>query len=185
MPGQYTQDGQGASYVDTLIAFEYSSAVEADLVSESLEPTAEFQILDYTRFRWGSKDGDPILEGEAPGKVTRSLALTRQLFKLTTIPTDVLDMIGKVNDASYVSTLLGLTFPAQTLLFQPPSMGRTITTAGSKGWNLTMRFHYKPNGWNKFWRAAASPPAWESMYDKDVVAAYENYEPDDFSNLLF
>jgi hypothetical protein len=184
-PGVFATDGQACVYEFSRVTVGYSSKVEVDLVSESLEPTAEFQVLDYTRFRWTSKDGDPILEGEAPGKITRSLALSRQLFKLTAIPNAVLDQIGNVNDAEYESTLLGLTFPIETLLFQPPSMTRTITTAGSKGWNLNMRFHYKPEGWNKFWRAAADPPEWEEMFDMDVVDAYKNYPLGDFSALLF
>jgi hypothetical protein len=179
---QYVQDGQGMQYIDALVTVGYSSDVEEDLVAETIEPNAEFVTLDHKKFRWGAANGDPLLAAEAPGKLTRSLSITRQLFKLTSIPTTVLSSVGGVNNAVYNSALLGLSFPTETLLYTPPNMGRTITTAGSKGWNLTMKFMYKPDTWNKFWRAKTQ--AYTRIYNLSG-GIYYNHPLKDFSSLLF
>ncbi len=183
---QYTTTGQSINYEHALVTIGYSSAAEADLLAESLEPNTEFITQDPDKFRWGSKAGVPILEAEAPGKLVRSLTLVRSVFHLASIPIGLLTLPGGVNDAPYVSTLLGLTFPTGTLLFGGGPTNRTITTAGSEGWNLTLKFMYKPDGWNKFWRAAADPPDYEFMYHIDDVAGdpYLNYPPTDFSGFL-
>lgn len=177
-----TITGQSHNYDDALVTVNYSSNVESDLVSESLEPTVEFQILDYKRFRWGSGSGDPLLEGEAPGKQLRGLNLVRTFYGLSSLPTEILTGVGKVHNASYVSSLLGLTFAADTLLFVPPSLNRTITTAGSRGWTATVKFVYKPETWNKFWRASSG--AYESIYLAGSGSAYESYPPANLSALL-
>jgi hypothetical protein len=172
-------------YIDALVSVGYSSGEETDFISESLEPTVEFVTLDYKNFRWGAANGDEVKEGEAPGKLVRSLSLVRTIYHLASIPTDVLDLVGSVNDTAYASTLLGLTFPAETMLFSPPSMDRTITTAGTKGWNLAMRWMYKPETWNKFWNARANPAAYQRMYTVDPGTVYNSYPLEDHSNLLY
>lgn len=183
-PTYYVQDGQAAAYIDALVSVNYSSSgEEEDLVAESLEPTAEFLTLDYKRFRWGAANGDPLTEGEAPGKLLRSLALVRQLFKVESpLPGDLLTKIGYVNSSSYTSALLGLTFAKGTLLFQPPSLSRTITTDEVQAWNVTLKFMYKPETWNKYWRSKTQ------AYDEIFLVnggKYLAYPEGDFSAFLF
>jgi hypothetical protein len=176
--------GQSCEYLDALVTVAYSTE-EEDLLSESLEPTAEFITLDYKRFRWSGADGDPLLEGEAPGKLVRNLNLVRNIMKIVDIPVATLDLPGSVNHEDYVSALLGLTFPAETLLFQPPAMSRTITTAGAKAWNLNLKFSYKPWGWNKYWRSKTE--TYERIYIVGMSGAdpYNMYPLNDFSDFLF
>ena len=184
---RYAAAGQIIFYEDALFTINYSSAEETDLVAESLEPSAEFITLDHREFRWSSDDGEPLLEAEAPGRLQRGLTIVRTLYHLTSIPTVVATGIGKVNHATYTSGILGLIFQPETLLYTPPTISRTITTGGTKGWNLTVRFMYKPEGWNKFWRAKTN--AFAEIYNKKTTAGpggrYRNYPLGNFSSILF
>ena len=188
---QYVQAGQAASYIDALVTVAYESPgdEEEDLVAESLEPTAEFITLDYKRFRWVAKDGDALTEGEAPGQLLASLALVRQLFKVEPpLPGVLLTAIGCVNDADYTSRLLGLTFPQGTLLYEPPSLNRSIVIKTSmasidiKAWTITLKFMFKPEGWNTYWRSKTQK--YEEIWLTDGTQ-YVGYPEDDFAALLF
>lgn len=176
----YTATGQCIVYNDALVTVTYGTEHE-DLVSESLEPTADFITLDWRRFRWSSDVGDPLIEGEAPGKLRRGLNIVRTLYKIATPPTQLLTQIGNVNPSTYTSSLLGLSFAAETLLFTPPTMSRTIRTDGTEGWTINMKFMYKPETWNKYWRAKTS--SYEHIYNGTGV--YRSYALGNFSDLLF
>lgn len=181
MPTRFATIGQTIVYDVAEVSVSYSTEI-TDTISESLEPTAKFQTLDYRRFRWGSTSGDPILEAEAPGKLVRGLNLVRTYYHLDPpLPTELLTLYGSCNNTAYVSSLLGLTFPAETLLFEPPSLSRAIKSNGEKAFNLTLKFNVNYAGWNTFWRAETG--AYERIYDVDN-GQYDNYPLEDFSALL-
>lgn len=174
--------GQGLVYDHALVTVGYSTKIK-DLISESLEPNIEFITQDFERFRWGAADGDPLLKGEAPGKQYRSMNLVRTLYNLSAMPAAVLTAIGEVNEDEYTSAILGFTFDPETLLYQPPQLSRVIRTNGSDGWTLTMKFSYKPQGWNKYWRAKTQD--WDSIFLVDPPGEYKNYPLGDFATLLY
>jgi hypothetical protein len=177
------QNGQGFTYTDALVTVNYTSDQEVDLISESLEPVAEFITLDYKRFRWDSANGEPLIEGEAPGKLVKTLKLVRTHYKLEPpIPVTLLSLVGSVNHVQYNSALLGLSFAAETLLYGAPNLTRTITTAGAKAWDLTLTFTYRPTLWNKFWRAKTE--LYERIYHV-YGGLYYMYPLNDFSDFLF
>lgn len=179
----FTSSGQGMDYEFANINVNYGipgktdqpdPSNPVDLASESLEPTSEFITEDYRLFKW-KYDGQPLTEGEEPGRLIRGLRLVRTIFKVATLNANILTLPGTVNDAEWTSPLLGLTFAAETLLFVPPQLSRTITTAGASAWNLRLGWEYKPNGWNKWWR--------QELQDYDTIVAirdgtdYEPYTP--------
>lgn len=179
--GKATSVGQINYYEYALVTVSYSTKIK-DLVSESIEPTVEFLTLDHKRFRWGAADGDVLLEGEAPGMQMRGMNIVRTLYAIQQVPAAVLTSMGKSNDAAYTSQLLGLTFDTETLLYHPPNLSRVITSAGTEGFTLTMKFQYKPETWNKYWRAKTQ------TYEKIYLAGgaeYKNFPPADFSSLLY
>lgn len=178
----YTTVGQACVYEYAIVTIGYSTKV-TDLISESLEPTAEFHRQDFKRFRWGAPDGEPILEKEAPGKLLRGLNIVRTIYEVATIPDEVYDLVGSCNDVLYHSNFLDRDFDAETLLYQPPNLTRAFKSNGTKGWTVTLKFAYKPQGWNKYWRAKTE--AWEEMFDVEGGAPYKNYPPEDFSALLY
>jgi len=182
-PAKGTASGQELDYEKAIVTVAYSTAAEADLVSESLEPTVEFLTQDYRRFRWTDEDGDLLLEGEAPGVQLRGLNLVRTLYRVEPpLPAVLLTGVGGVNDTTYVSSLLGLTFAAETLLFVPPVLSRSITTAGAGAWQIGLKFSFKPNGWNKYFRAATN--TWERIFSIDSGAVHNNYPLVDYSDIL-
>ena len=177
--GASTDDGQGLTYEKAQIAIKYGQldgqAIDGGsgtVYAESLQPSAEFTPLNFKKFRWGSASGEQLLESEAPGKLEVGLDYVQKQYQLSTVPAAVLSTIGNVNSGSQVAAILGLTFPAETLLYTTPTLDRTLDSAGNGKWDLTMAFSYKPNGWNKFWRADTQ------AYDRIYIAGgvqYNNY----------
>jgi hypothetical protein len=185
---QYTQDGQAAAYnQDALVDVAYTvnkGGEDEDLVSESLEVAVEFITQSHKKFSWGNAAGDPLLENEAPGKQRHGIKLVRTLYQVPEpIPSSILDLVGQVNDDDYVSPLLGLTFPEETLLFTLPGLSRTIRMDGSSGVNVTLGLEYMKDGWNKHWRAKTG--LFESIFNKDLNQVHKNYPPADFSDWVF
>jgi hypothetical protein len=184
--GPYSRNGQAMTYNTAILTVTYEKRPDTepeDLLSESIEPTAEFLTLDHKRFRWTDEDGDILEEREAPGKLIRGLIISRTYYKIQSpLPAILLSAVGTVNHDAYTSSILGLTFPAETLLYTPPNLSRTITTDGSDGWDMTVKFMYKAEGWNKFWRAKSQQ--FERIYDTETDEEYENYPLLDYSPLL-
>lgn len=181
--------GQCITYNHALIDARYDIQHQ-DLFTESFEPDIEFQKLDHKRFRWGADDGDPVLENETPGKQLKRMTLIRSYRRVPDpLPAILFDGAGKVNDADYTSTILGRTFAAETLLYVPPLPNRTISTSGTQGWDLTIKFMYKEEGWNMFWRQKTL--AYEEIHlvepppSTPFSTEYKNFPVADFSSILF
>lgn len=180
-PGAVPQDGQEIVYGEALVTINYSSIV-TDLVSHSIEPTAEFITLDYRRFRWGAADGLPLSEEEAPGFLLRGLNLVvTEMEVFPPLPGAYLTAPGGVNNAAVSSALLGLTFDAETLLFTPPSITMSRNTLGQVKTQVVKKFTYKPQGWNKYYRSVTN--AWTSIFIAGG-SEYKNYPPISFAGLL-
>lgn len=179
---EYVTDGQTCVVIDALVTINYSTQIK-DLISEELEPTVEFQTLDHRRFRWGAANGPCLIEAEAPGRQLRGLNLSRTIYEVNPpLPTTLLTEFGKVNNAVYASALLGLTFGVETLLYHPPQLSRVYKSDGSRAFTVSLKFGYKPNTWNKFWRAETQ------LYSRifDVGGAqYYNFPLGNFAAFLF
>lgn len=176
--------GQAMVYDHALVTVNYSTRV-SEVLSESIEPTAEFVTLDYRLFRWGSGNGDWLREEEAPGKLVRGINFVRSYLDLTqvqaTARASIAD-IGKTHNASFSSTLLGLTFNAETLLFAPPVMNRKVNSAGVEKYDVTQKWTYNPNEWNRYYRARAN--SYQKIYPFGSSTPHNSYPVEDLSALL-
>jgi hypothetical protein len=173
-------------YEQALITITYKIGPEdseANVISESLEPAAEFMTQDYTKFRWGSAGGTALAPEEAPGKLVVGFDYVQTRYGLATLPAAILTP-GIVNQAIATATLLGLSFPIETLLYMSSTPQRTFTTGGTEGWNMTSRFSYRPNGWNKFWRPETQTWVKQYLATEFGGAEYKNYPLGDFSTVL-
>jgi hypothetical protein len=196
-------DGQGADYgpgfAVVTVNFEYVEREEGengDIYSESIEPNAEFMTLDHNLFVWqpvggfgegeigGSEysDGIPLKPAEAPARLLVSLDYQQTQYKMASVPAAYLSLIGYVNAATVTAPIVGLTFPAETLLFHPPKLSRSINVQGTGLWTAQKRFSYKPSGWNKHWHARAE--AYTQYYHKGTETPYQNYPTGDLSAVI-
>lgn len=166
-------------YSESLVKVSYSTE-KKDLISEELEPTMDFRTLDHRFFRWSS--GAMLMEAEAPGRILRGFNYTRTYFYVTSLPTEITTLIGSVNNIARSSTALGLTFAPETLLYNAPSVSRTIAASGAETFTVKIRLSYKPSGWNTFWRAESQ--SYERIHLIANGAVYNNFPLANFGPIL-
>ncbi len=185
------------NYAEALVTVMYDTSksgkldqASGTLYSEEIEEVVEGQKLNPKNFCWGtSAGGDRVADG--PVRQMRYMRIRRTLYNLTSIPSAFFTLPGKTNTAAYTSAALGPTFAAETLLFSPGSVSRTVTTGGTKGWNVPMLLSYRPEGWNTYWNPDKSNgggnPAggYDAIYDEKASAVHKNFPPADFSTLVF
>lgn len=179
----WTTTGSNQAFVpnEALVTIRYTTLV-VDLITESLEPTAEFIQLDHKMFRWGAANGDPLKEGEAPGYLLRGLNWVRSKQDQSTPPgADFLLAVGHCNQSSVTSSLLGFTFDVETLLYNPPTLERVLKSDGTAKYSYTTKFTYKPEGWNQYFRAKTQ--TWEKIYIAGS-GEYKSYPTTDLSVLI-
>ena len=180
----YTADGQIAAYSgDALVTVSYSTQI-VDIAAESLEPSTDYQQINPLLFHWtNGNTGKSLSENESVPFLLRKLDIVRTRYRLTAIPTQYLTCLGKVNQATYTSAILGLSFPAETLLFQPQGASRSFTNLTVSGWTVGARFSYNPNGWNKFWNTENQ--AFEFIYLTGAgTTPYKPHQLADFAALF-
>ena len=188
-------DGQGTTYELAVVTVNYRNVVydgtdpeNIQIFADSLEPNAEFQTLDHTLFEWSPETGPPAVaardlkEKEAPGRLLISFDYVQTQYRVPGIPSAYMNLVGHVNDANVASSVLGLTFPTETLLWQPPKPQRSVNTVGDPWWTVTKRMSFKPEGWNKFWDAKEQ--TYRRMRVKDTGVQYDNFPLGDFSGVV-
>lgn len=152
-----------------------------DIFSESLEPSFEFITLPFDKFRWANPtDGDKLIADEAPGKLIVGFDYVQTRYQLSSIPTAILNP-GIVNQSTVFAATLGISFAPQTLLYMGSVPSRTIKSDGSAAWNMTSRFSFRAQGWNKFWRAKTQN--WEQLY-LYKGSSYNNFQAGNLSAVL-
>lgn len=162
--------------------FNDTGTTAFDAVAESIEPLAEFRRLSHLPFRFGSQTGRGIKPEEAPGFLEVKLRLTRRIYRLSSMPANVLAFVGKVHNAVYTSSIIGMTFGAETLLYDAPQPDVTSSSDGSRGYNLTQNLVWCPNGWNKYYDPETN--SWGYYYHVSSSSPYKPYEPVDMSSIF-
>ena len=191
--GQYTEDGQGMVYEFGIASVQYSAlsakAAEKDpddptqLVSETIEPTASFITLDFKKFVWQiAAPGVDLVPDEAPTKLMKGSLLSRVLYEVRNLNPLIITIAGNINSRRYFSRSLGIPFEIGTLLCNAPKLTRTITTDGVSAWTVALSWEHKPEGWNKFWRAASAQ--YETIQVRATGATYNCYPSMDFRPFL-
>lgn len=142
------------------------------LFRERLEPRLDHFVLEANPLGWAGTSGiEPIDPITMPTFPLPSLTWVIERNAIPGLIADVYNgtesdppgLLGGVNAAAVISPTLRfyrgtidgferahVVFDPQTLLFEPPLLEREVTTAEVTLWKATFRFHYKPNGWNKF-----------------------------------
>jgi hypothetical protein len=155
-----TNNGSGLAYDQAQINVSYAALTPDDdqnpsvFYDEQLQPTCEMLLLPPDGFYWSSGSADPLLPEEAPSKLRVGFDYNLTVFNQVTIPAHVLTHPGKVNASSVTSGSLGLTFAAQTLLYNPPLVSRSVSLGGSNRYTISYRLSYRADTWNKYWRTS-------------------------------
>jgi hypothetical protein len=184
--GRLTEAAPGfANYESAIVTITYNTkgADEREdgiWYEETTEPTAEYMTLDYNSFAWGASNGPALKDTEAPAMLQPGCDFRLTFPELAAIPPAVSILPGYVNQAAYTSSL-GITCPAETLLFNLPVISETVKLDGTKAKKMDLRLTYKPTGWNRYWRAASG--VFEYMYLK-TGGIYRSYPPGDFSSIF-
>lgn len=179
--GGTTPDAQTINLGQALVTIHYTTQI-TDVLSESIEPTVEFQKIDHRWFRWDAANGDELREEEAPGVLFRGMNLSRHLYDVyPPLSTDLFDLVGSTNSTPYVSALLERTFDTDTLLYGAPVISRKVDSSNQTKYDIEKKFTYNPNGWNTFFRTKTA--TWSNIY-LVTGGIYTPYPQNDFSNIL-
>lgn len=172
---------QTMDFSEALVTVNYTTAIE-DVVSESIEPTVEFITLDHKAFCWGSGNGTALTEKEAPGRLMRDMNFVRNEIDQSTLPLSLITLVGTVNNAAIVGSILNFTFAPETLLYQPPVINYKRTSLGDIKFDITKKFSFKPQGWNVFYRTSTA--SWQRIFRRGSATAYNNFPLADQSALF-
>lgn len=147
-------------------------------ISESVEPTIEFITLDPAKFQWGAgSSGEALASGEAQGFQVRGMEWVFTKFARPSLPSSIIGLVGKCNNAPLTSPSLGLTFAAEQLLFHAPQISRVADNA----FDVTYRFTVRDQTWNKYWRAKTG--TFEAIYLRGSSTLFKSYPPANLSVL--
>lgn len=179
MPGRTDGTGTGdrvATYTHAQVTVSYKTPSidfpgedNGDLIYEELQPNVDAIPVAVRDIIFGENDkaiegaplyrwthattGDPLMEREAPVKLFPSIDYVWKRFGIASIPASALSFSGHCNVAQITSATLGLTFDAETLLYSGGSVSLRTKTDGTQTFDLEYRFSYRPDTWNKFYRA--------------------------------
>jgi hypothetical protein len=189
-PGRITgvDSGTLASYDYAVLTVTYASLLmeyygqpDKLFMRERMQPTTEF-LTDGTHYLFWD-DGTRLPDDQCPQRLYRSFDLVRTYYQIPIVPAAVMSLVGCCNSDVVPAPFLGLSFPAQTLLWQPCTTNRTLMASGNAAWNATFRLSYRPNGWNKFWNPGANK--WSFLYlDANKTTQYVPHPPSAFGVVL-
>ena len=123
----------------------------ATLISERLQPDVTTKRVSPGFLRWDDNDGAVVREHEAPDYMLYGLSYIRKYHGLLTVPGWVLANVGTCNSNILGTYILGLSFPAETLKYIPPTIEDTVSMARITTFDVTTRYRYRPASWNKHW----------------------------------
>lgn len=166
-----------------LLRISYTTKV-VDVFSEELAPSAQFVTLDHRLFRWGNGTGMVLREEEAPGYRVLSMQYVKtEFFAQAPLNPLLLSAPGQVHNAAFTPPKMGgLTFPTESLLFEPPTISAKYKSDGSVEYNVVKRWSVNYAGWNTFFRAATG--TWVQIYRAGSGTPYKPYTPANLSSLL-
>lgn len=149
------------------------------LITESLEPSAQFITIPNDGLFWSIGADHPFDSEKVPeeitiGKLHSQLDWVYTIHQQLEVPDNILALIGRVNNADVEAKRLKespprISFPRETLLLASLHAERQITTDGPQAWRLTFRFSFNPlettadkadpkTGWNLFFKRGDLEP---------------------------
>lgn len=162
--------------------YETEDEEEEVYASESLEPFVEMLSIPGRRLFWG--DGSPLDDLEVPSVCLTGFTYVWTRYRIANIPAIIMNLVGNfVNNAGIYSPVLNYTFPAETLLFAPPTIERDITLNGENLWKISIKLIYRSSTWNKFFNPKTG--LFANVYLKNnATSQFKPYTPASFAGLF-
>lgn len=181
--GKYTKAQLTVTYGS--LEYDLPEEEEVTYINESVEPAAEFLTLSTKGLYWGTgEDKKELIASEAPAIIVRMVDWVYTLYRIKTIPNWIWTYPGCVNDGNIISRRLNRIFAAGTLLCGNPALSKEVTSEGTRSWTITVRFTYRPEGWNKFPRVSEGGAlSFETIYNS-VGTPKVFYLPADFGVIV-
>lgn len=153
---------------------------------ETFEPELEIISLQERAYYYKWDAGNiPIGKKNFPHFREYTFNIQRTYYNWISLPTSFKDLVGYCNEAEETFPTLGLTFEIEQLLFVPQNATRTISSEGTEGFTVSVKFKYKKEGWNKFPSAGGN---YETVYYEDEEGNEQvliAHPAGDFSDWIF
>lgn len=186
-------DPTKASYTKAMLTIQYETPNGEDqnegdgtgnpngitLVEEDYGSNIEVVTISNRTLKWNTS-GDALPDGETPIFPMYNGEYSVVYHNMTSLPSDLFDLVGHINSGSFATAYLGITFAAKTLLYQGPSVSRTVSTAGASLYTVELRFSHKANTWEKFFDS--STDTWDTLKKSDGTS-FTPFEVSDFSDI--
>lgn len=171
------------SYENAILTCQYSTwqgpqyDLTKGLLTEYLTPGRGGRKFTEDKLYWS--DGTALDRGEAPQQIACGLTYTLQIYELAVVPDAVRILPGYINNNSWATIILGVTFTPYTLLYLGAKVTRTLKTDSVTKFNVAHKFSHRYNGsygWNYAWRKSAN--AYQPIYRDAGGANQLWYYPD-------
>ena len=159
-------DTQSFDYRDALVTVNYQRAIASasssggppdpnipsfDFFTEVIDPTIEYARLPHDELFW-SDTNKPLSPEQTPGMPLYRERYTRTYFGIQLpISANFTNLQNHINNADVVSPTLGVTYPAQTVLYGNRRVNYSLRTDGSQAANLSLDFTFRQETWRKHW----------------------------------
>jgi|GEM_PF-4486499 len=162
------------SYNDAVLTLEYNSNVAAlnstGVVSETFDGVDLWQSLGHRNLMWNSGQVDDPTYLKPDEQSTVQIATPKALYireekGVISIPSGCVSCIGHTNNTLVHADVLGINFPAGTLMYKKPRISRQFTTEGYTRYRIIHTAEFDPQYWNKFLRKATGQ--FEYVYNEN------------------
>lgn len=156
--------------------------------TESFEPELEVTSLAEREYFWNTDDAVPLRvpygKKNVPYFRQYTFSILRTYYNWILVPLSFRDLLGYTNELQVTFPTLGLTFEPEQLLFVPENAQRTISSEGTAGFTVSVRFKYKKEGWNVF---PVESGEYEKLYWSDGVNSTQEipHPLGDFSGWIY
>lgn len=152
----------------------YPHAINSRMMIEEMHPWIEYRTLPADKSHVGTAAG--AAPEHNPRVIVPGMDYILTSFNHTTVSTNVINLMGLVNQAEWNTYMLGITFAAETLLYLGPQPTVTARLGYTTNIKVTQSWKWRSIPWSK----ELTENGWEWIYND---AGNKIYQTGDFNHL--